>query len=274
MKRHSGFVAAGRTALMGMLALGHTLQAGSPPLAKHPIVTAVHQHKCAQAISMIHSDVGDNDAPTAFLAARMLDEGICVKSDPDQAAPFFARAADLGNRAAVLDYAAKVGLGVGAHQDFARAGELCHAAGIDGKQQLQVAALGYSCTVASIAGRLLRERLPEGAFTSMAGAVVNVEFVPASGSLQIVSVPAVRRAESTTGSYVGRPVVDAKQEVGNTWRDALQMVPAPETARTENHAVALSIDVDMTLELGRASQPDDLPVLLPGDIGMHRLTGH
>jgi hypothetical protein len=42
----------------------------------------------------------------------------------------------------VRDYAAKVGLGVGTEQDYARAGELCRAAGVDDQKQLSAAALG------------------------------------------------------------------------------------------------------------------------------------
>jgi hypothetical protein len=255
-----------RCALMCTLALGSALHARSSQLAKHPIVIAVHRQSCTEAVSLIHRDIGDNDAPTAFLAARMLDEGICVQRDPELAAHFFARAAELGQRAAVLDYAAKVGLGIGAEQDFARSGELCRAAGVDGQKQLSVAAVGYACTVASIAGRLLRERLPPGAFTPVMGAAVNVEFVPASGALHIISIPKVVQTDSLTGSYVRQPVIDANREIENIWREALQTVPAPTAARTETHVAALAIDVDMTLEQGRATLPKNAARFLPGDI--------
>jgi len=248
------------------LALGSALHAWSSQLAKHPVVTAIHHQSCAEAVSLIHPDVRDNDAPTAFLAGRMLDEGICVQRDPDSAAHFFARAAELGERAAVLDYAAKVGLGVGAERDFGRAGELCRAAGVDVQGQLSVAALGYACTVASIAGRLLRERLPAGAFTPVAGATVKVEFVPASGALKIISMPTVGYSDSTTGAMIRHPLINGNREIDSTWREALQMVPAPPAARAEAHATALSIDVDMTLEQGRATLPHDLQRLLPGDV--------
>jgi hypothetical protein len=255
-----------RCALICTLAFGSTLYAGSLQLAKHPIVIAVHHQSCTEAISLIRPVVGDNDALTAFLAGRMLDEGICVQRDPELAAHFFARAAELGLRVAVLDYAAKVGLGIGTKQDFARSGELCRAAGVDTQQQLSLTAVGYACTVAGVAARLLRERLPLGAFTPVVGATVNVEFVPASGALHIISIPKVGRSEAALGSYVKQPLIDANREIESTWREALQTVPAPTAAGTENHATALSIDVDMTLEQGRESQPQNRPHLLPGDV--------
>jgi hypothetical protein len=75
---------------MGTVALASTLYAWSAQLAKHPIVTAAHHQSCAAAVRLISPEVRDNDAPTAFLAGRMLDEGICVQRDPELAAHFFA----------------------------------------------------------------------------------------------------------------------------------------------------------------------------------------
>jgi hypothetical protein len=259
-------LAAGRCVLLCTVALGGALHASSSPLARNPIVTAVHHQSCDAAVKLIKPDVRDNDALTAFLAGRMLDEGICVERDPQLAANFFARAAELGQRAAVLDYAAKVGLGVGTAQDYARAGELCRAGGVDSRKQLSAAALGYACTVAGVAGRLLRERLPAGAFTPVAGAAVKVEFTPGSGALQITGIPAVGRSDPTTGSYIRQPVIDANEEIDKAWREALQMVPVPAAARTETHAAALSIDVDMTLEQGHEKLPAGLQRLVPGEV--------
>ena len=220
-------IAVGRCVLLSTLALGGALYAWSPQLAKNPIVTDVRHQSCDAAVRLIKPDVRDNDAPTAFLAGRMLDEGICVQRAPELAAHFFAHAAELGERAAVLDYASKVGLGIGTDQDYARAGELCRAGGVDSGKQLSAAALGYACTVSDIAGRLLRERLPAGAFTPVAGAAVEVEFTPASGALQITSVPTVGRSDPTTGSYVRRPLIDAGHEIDKAWREALEMCPCP-----------------------------------------------
>lgn len=275
MKTRHAAVSLWRCALIiGACVISHALQAQSGPLAQHPIVAAVGHQRCAVAISLIHTDVGDNDAPTAFLAGRMLDEGVCVQRDPELATHFFARAADLGLRPAVLDYAAKAGLGVGTGQDFARAGELCHAAGLDAQKQLPDPTLGYACTVAGLAGRLLRERLPPNAFVPAGGAVVKVEFVPGSGALQIISVPKVARGDSSTGSYVQQPLIKADQEITRSWQEALKEVSAPEAVRADTHAVALSIDVDMTLERGRAAQSPDVQPLMPGDIHPGSLAHH
>jgi TPR repeat protein len=95
----------------------------------------------AAAIKLISPEVRSNDAPTSFIAGRMLDEGICVQRDPELAAYFFAHAAELGERAAVLDYAGKVGLGIGTEEDFTRAGELCRTAGVDRENRLSTPAV-------------------------------------------------------------------------------------------------------------------------------------
>jgi hypothetical protein len=39
----------------------------------------------------------------------MLDEGICLQKDTAAATDFYARAPDLGDKSAALDYASKVG---------------------------------------------------------------------------------------------------------------------------------------------------------------------
>jgi hypothetical protein len=251
--------------LMCLLAFSVPAHAGSLELARHPLAKAVAGGDCEQAIGLIHLSVGDNDGPTAFLAGRMLDEGLCVHRDPQQAAYFFARAADLGLRVAVLDYAAKVGLGVGAPQDFQRAGELCRAAGLDAQNELSTPALGYACTVSGIAGRVLRERVPSGAFVPVIGATVNVRFVPGSGALQIVSVPGIAR-DLTIGSYLARPIIDANREIGTAWTEALHTVPTPPVAQSETHAVVLPIDVDMTLEKVRGQSSAVRTQFLQGEI--------
>jgi hypothetical protein len=255
-----------RGALMSALAMTLALPAWGMALTKNPIVEAVRHQHCDTAVKLINPEVRSNDAPTAFLAARMLDEGICVQRDPELAAHFFAYAAELGDRAAVLDYAAKVGLGIGTAQDYGRAGELCRAAGVDSQKQLSTPVLGYACTVSSIAGRLLREELPVGAFTPVAGAAVRVEFTPASRALRVIAVPQVGRSALVTGSYIRQPVIDADREINKAWQQAVQQVPAPAAAGAEAHAVDLSIDVDMTLEQGHQKLAQDLQRLMPGDL--------
>lgn len=255
-----------RCLLLSALAMTATLDAWGVPLAKNPIVDAVRHQHCDAAVKLINPEVRSNDAPTAFLAARMLDEGICVQRDPELAAHFFAYAAELGDRAAVLDYAAKVGLGIGTAQDYARAGELCRAAGVDSQKQLSAPALGYACTLSSVAGRLLREELPAGAFTPVSGASVRIEFTPASHAFRVIATPQVGRSELVTGSYIRQPVIDAGQEIDKAWQQALQQVTAPAAASAENHSVDLSIDVDMTLEQGHQKLPQGLQRLVPGDV--------
>ena len=245
-------------------------------LSKHPIVTAVHHHNCGAAVNLITTGVGNNDGPTAFLAGRMLDEGICVQRDPELAAHFFARAAELGERRAVLDFAAKVGLGIGTEQDYGRAGELCRAAGLDRENRLATPALGYACTVSNIAGRLLREKLPQGAFVPVSDAAAQIEFTPATGALHITATPQVGRLEPTTGVHVSKHLIDAHREIERAWREAIELVPAPEAAHAEAHAASLSIDVDMTLEHGHdLASPVYHGAFLPGDIvpGKYKATG-
>ncbi len=89
---------------------------------------------------------------------------------------------------------------------------------------------------------------------------------PASGALQITSVPTVGRSDPTTGSYVRRPLIDAGHEIDKAWREALEMVPVPAVAHAETHPAALSIDVDMTLEQGHEKISGDLQRLMPGDV--------
>lgn len=86
--------------------------ANSPSLMSDPITKAVRRADCSKAVQDLRSEVKSNDSATAlFIAGRMLDEGICVQKDPSSATAFFARSADLGDRSAAMDYAAKIGLG-------------------------------------------------------------------------------------------------------------------------------------------------------------------
>jgi len=147
-----------------------------------------------------------NDDQTAFLAGRMLDEGICLKKDTAAAADFYARAADLGDKSAALDYASKVGLGDGIEQSYERAGDLCRVTGIDPQSHLSRYALGYACTVASVAGELLRQALPLGVFQGSPAAVI-VEFSPPSAEMHVRTTPRVRLADAPLGSNMRRPLV-------------------------------------------------------------------
>lgn len=240
---------------LAAIALGgsYAVRAADVPLAKAAIVLAVARGNCNAAVKLINLDVRSNDSQTAFVAGRMLDEGLCVKKDGETAAYFFAQAADLGDPAAQLDYAAKVGLGEGTAQDYARAGILCRAAGVDPQRRLPGYALGYACTVRGVAGRLLRETLPAGAFQVTAGAAAQLEFNPGSGQMVIRAVPHVSMGEPAVGSHIGLPVVNAQQEIEKAWHEALVAAPKPDATRLENQVVEVSLDLDMTLERARKS---------------------
>jgi hypothetical protein len=239
-------------------------------LPSNSIVIAVRRGDCAGAVKLLTPDVNSNDVETAFLAGRLLDEGVCVHDDPVAAAHYFARAAELGNRDAVLDFAAKVGLGEGTEQDYQRAGELCRAAGIDPQSRFSNYSLGYACTLRGVAGKLLRKTLPVGAFKPMAGAAVGVEFTPASGQMRILSTPHVGTADTQTGSYVSHPLINAPQEIDKAWRGAVAAAPKPETARLDNQPLELSLDVDTTLALqrqdGQARNKQPFQALFEGDV--------
>jgi hypothetical protein len=249
------FVDACRTIGLPLIALsaGFTALASATPLASHPLVVAVRHGDCVAAVKLVNPVVASNDVQTAFLAGRMLDEGICVHKDPVAAALFFANAASLGDQDAALDYATKLGLGVGAEQSYEHAGDTCRSAGIDAQARMSAYSLGYACTVRGVAGELLRETLPVGAFTASSG-VARVEFSPASAEMHIRATPTVALRTAVTGSNLSRPAVDAQQEIEKAWRHALAAVPKPDSARLDNQAVELTLDVDMTLEGGREAK--------------------
>jgi hypothetical protein len=254
--------------VMTALAVDSTAATPKDSLAANAIAVEVRHGHCEAATRLINTDAQSNDRQSAFITGRLLDEGICVQPDRASAAHFFARAAELGDRNGALDFATKVGLGEGVEQDYQRAGDLCRAAGVDPQSRLSGYALGYACTVRGVAGKLLRQALPTGAFKPMAGAVALVEFTPASGEMRIRATPQVASADAPTGSVISRPLVDAEKEIDREWRNAVAGVPRPDASRLEKEAVELSIDVDMTLELNRrdASSPELGEPLFRGDI--------
>ncbi|MBS0388464.1 MAG: sel1 repeat family protein, partial [Proteobacteria bacterium] len=153
------------------------------PLSQNPVAMAISHGECANALDLVKRDIGSNNSQSVFIAGRMLDEGLCVKKDSVVATTFYAHAAAMGDQAAQLDYAAKIGLGEGAAQDYASAGSQCRAAGLDPQKQLSDYALGYVCTVRGVTSRLLRESLPANTFQKTAGARARLEFNPAAGQL-------------------------------------------------------------------------------------------
>jgi hypothetical protein len=122
--------------LLAVLATSYTAVGSESALSANPIIVAIKRGHCDEASKLINPDVQSNERESAFIAGRLLDEGVCVQSDPDAAAHFFAKAAELGDRNGALDFAAKVGLGQGVEQDYQRAGDLCRAAGVDPKKRM------------------------------------------------------------------------------------------------------------------------------------------
>jgi hypothetical protein len=236
--------------LLAAIAAASGAQAVTNTLASHPMVVAVRHGDCVGAVKLVNPEVSSNDEQTAFLAGRMLDEGLCVRKDPVAAAHFFARAADLGDKSATIDYGAKIGLGEGADQSYERAGIVCRTGGLDPQAKFPTYALGYACTVGALAGELLRESLPKGAFRPNGGALV-VAFSPANGAMTIKSTPQVGVGDSSTGTNLRSPLINAPQEINKAWRDALAAAPKPDPTHLDDETILLPIDVDMTLEPGR-----------------------
>ncbi|HUN93541.1 MAG TPA: hypothetical protein VMU33_15935 [Burkholderiaceae bacterium] len=253
---------AGRLLVMAVLAAAtHAVTAraaDAPPLAEHPIVAAVARGDCPAAVELLNRDSEANDPQAIFLAGRMLDEGICVKQDHDAATRFFSRSAELGDNEAKLELAAKFGLGQGTEQDYAKAGAICHAAGIDPEGKVSPYALGYACTVRSIAARLARDSMPPNAIRPGASGIAQVEFRTASSTLRVRSAPRLAvESDAPTGSMIRRGRGDSTHAIEEAWSGALASVPKPEAARLDDQPVALPLDVGPMLVVGAANAPKD-----------------
>lgn len=233
-----------------------------------PAVSAVRSHDCRKAVKAITDAIGSsNPVSSIFFGGRMLDEGICVARDPVRAAGYFERASGLGDANAQLEYAAKIGLGEGAQQDYVLAGQKCHEAGMDPGGLVPLYSLGYSCTVSRVAGRLLRESLPRGAFLLPTEPAV-VEFNPVSSTLTIVSAPTARRGEAPLGQFIGPILVDPNDAIKKAWRTALSTVPKPSAESLSPELIRMNLDVDATLESNRASSSTAQNHLTPGELHM------
>jgi hypothetical protein len=251
--------------------LGKSVEAANTGLVSNQIVVAIRHRDCAKAIKELNSQIQATAGEIAlFVAGRMLDEGICVEKDPDEATKYFARGTEMGGRATMLDYATKIGLGEGEQQDYLRAGDLCHTLGMDPQGRISFYSLGYVCTVLGVAGKMLREDLPNGAFRIPTSPAI-IRFNPVSGEMRIVTAPKAERAEPVTGSYVGKPLVDTPRAIDKAWRAAVAVVPKPNLEQLVNEELELPLDIDMTLEVARAEAPTatDGDKILPGDIRFH-----
>jgi hypothetical protein len=263
-------------AVLGTGGLLPGLIAWATALEADPLMAAVRRGDCVSALNLINPDVVMNDAPTAFLAGRMLVEQICVSKDPAAATAFFAQAARSSDSKALLDLATQAGLGEGREQSYFEAAELCRSSGVDPGSRLSLYSLGYACTLQGVVGRLLRTLIPKDAFRTGTEPLL-IEFTPASASFRVRSLPEVRRAPASTGSLFGAPFVDGMRVIGSAWRSAEATVPKVDASRLDNESIDLTIDTDNTLEASaKALRPNahgPQARLLPGDVvnGWHRV---
>jgi hypothetical protein len=234
------------------------------------VVRAITRGDCDAALQLANEGMRSNDAQTIFTLGRMLAEGICVEPDVAGATVYFSHAAAQGLPAAEIEYGLQVGLGEGVEQSYERAGDLCRKGGLElqgGGSSLY--SLGYLCTVRGLVSRRLRETLPRGAIPP-GGRAARVSFNPASGSMQIRAIPRVASvADTTTGTFVQRPIIDAQSAIDRAWRDALSAVPKPDAAQLENKGTELSLDLDMAIEAGGGGGRAHLlpnSQLMPGDV--------
>jgi hypothetical protein len=232
--------------------------AWATPPASNPIATAVRRGDCDAAIELVKAGAAADDRQALFLGGRMLDEGICVVQNPDSAAQYFERAASLGDKDASLEYAAKVGLGEGAAQDYAKAGELCRAAGLDPQARLSGYSLGYACTLRSVAATHVRVTLPAGAFKPGTGPT-RVEFIPARSAMRVLATPKVARgSQPALGKQVADPLVDADRVIEDAWKAAVARAPKPDPGHLDAQSIELSLDTDTPLENGPPSEDPKL----------------
>lgn len=231
-------------AALGAAALAPATESAS----SQSIIKAIRKGDCDKAVKEMNAAVNSTDAEADFLAGRMLNEGVCVKQDSSAATDYFKRALELGDRASALDYGTKIGLGEGAQQSYEHAGELCRTGGLDAEGKLSTYTLGYACTVRGVAGMLLRENIPKGAFS---GGAALVQFTPQGAAMQVRSIPHVARGEPETGSNLRRPLIDGRTEIEKAWKDALAQVPKPDPAKLDSKSIDLPLDVEMTIEPGK-----------------------
>jgi hypothetical protein len=253
-------------AMLSLLALS-TTQANTR-FPSDPAVSAVRHKDCNKAIQTVNAASASPDAAhafTLFIAGRMLDEGICTRRDPEEAAKYLSRSAQLGEAEANLEYAAVIGSGQGVPQDYVVAGHACHDAGVDPSGLVSFYSVGYACTVSGVASRLLRTSLPKGAFTLPTKPAV-VEFNPLSSQLHIVSTPEPQRGPMPLGTFVAPLLIDPTQAISKAFHDAMNTVPKPDVASLSDQTIRLSLDLDITLEGGAPLQPPPSGPLFPGDI--------
>ena len=243
---NAGFLAA----VILVLGSGSAGAAAATAALSGDLVNALKKNNCIAALKLVNPLVASNDEQTSFIVGCMLSEGLCVKMDTTAAADYFEHASTLGYSRGKLEYASMIGMGIGAAQDYERAGDICRQAGVDSQAQVSLYTLGYACTVRSVAGRVMREAIPKNAFKLGADPAL-VEFTPASAQLTITSIPPVRTGEPSLGSHVAAPLLDANREISRAWKEAQAQVPKPDATMLATQSIAPSMDLDLTLEAGR-----------------------
>ena len=237
----------------------------------NPVIAFVQNGECAKAVELVNHAIDTKDSQALFWGGRMLDEGICVDAERAAAARFYERSAELGDRRGTLEYAAAVGQGVYGEQSFDHAGEICHAAGIGSGSAVSLPSLGYACTVGAVASRLIREAVPAGSFRVPTDPV-RVAFRPASGQLSILGTPQVTRdQEENIGSHLRKPRVNINKVTEDAWRRAVDKVPKPKPALSDDTPVELALDVELSLENGANAADRDRAKLGPDATGLNSM---
>jgi hypothetical protein len=246
-----------------------TFAAPAASQTSRDLVKAVARGDCDAALRVASAGKQSDDPETMFFIGRMFAEGICIDPDAAAATTYFSHAAAQGLPAAEIDYGLQYGLGDGVEQSYERAGEHCQKGGLEHQGGgASLYSLGYVCTVRGLASRRLRETLPRGSV--LPGRAARVSFNPASGSMQIRATPRVASVpDTTTGTFVQRPLVDAQSVIDRAWRDAVSSVPKPDPARLENQGTELNLDLDMSIEAGGGGGRTHLlpnSELMPADV--------
>ena len=266
--RFARLLAAAASAAIGLPAL--TSAAATASQSSKDLVRAIARGDCDGAVRLASEGKQSDDPQTIFYIGRMFAEGVCIDADGAAATTYFSHAAAQGLPGADIEYGLQFGLGDGVEQSYERAGEHCQKGGLEHQGGgASLYSLGYVCTVRGLASRRLRETLPRGAIMPGSRAA-RVSFNPVSGSMRILTTPRVATVpDTTTGTFVQRPLIEADAVIARAWKDAMSAVPKPDPARLESAVTELNLDLDMTLEAGGGGGRVHLlpnSVLMPGDV--------
>jgi len=266
--RFARLLAAAASAAIGLPAL--TSAAATASQSSKDLVRAIARGDCDGAVRLASEGKQSDDPQTIFYIGRMFAEGVCIDADGAAATTYFSHAAAQGLPGADIEYGLQFGLGDGVEQSYERAGEHCQKGGLEHQGGgTSLYSLGYVCTVRGLASRRLRETLPRGAIMPGSRAA-RVSFNPVSGSMRILTTPRVATVpDTTTGTFVQRPLIEADAVIARAWKDAMSAVPKPDPARLESAVTELNLDLDMTLEAGGGGGRVHLlpnSVLMPGDV--------